>query len=82
MGKKKEKNKMNNDNKEFEEAITLKPKEYEDFIKYQKSLAIEAKRKEIRGNETKISNSRKKIKALLDSENNLKKELSTLLKSK
>ena len=62
------------------QSIQLDPAEYENFIKYQKHLKIEAKRKEIRRTETKISNSRLKIKSLLDSENNLKKELSKLIK--
>ena len=63
-----------------DKSIMLDPAEYENFVKYQKSLIIEAKRKEIRRTETKIQNSRLKIKSLLDSENNLKKELSKLIK--
>ena len=70
---------MNNEN---QKSIMLDPAEYENFKKYQKSIIIEEKRKEIRKTETKIANSRIKIKTLLDSENNLKQELQKLIKSK
>lgn len=71
---------MKKDNKEFEESITLKPEEYEKFIQFKKMEAVEAKRKELRSKQTRIQTTRKKINQLLESEQELKKEISRMLK--
>jgi len=67
-------------NKEFEKAITLKPKEYEDFIKYQKMVKIEEKRKELRKIENRQRSLNNKANSLTTQSHDLKQEIKLLLK--
>ena len=65
---------------ETEKSIMLDPAEYENFLKYQKSLLIEEKRREIRKAENKISSSRNIISKLKEEDIKLKEELRVLRK--
>jgi len=67
---------------ENQKSIMLDPLEYENFVKYQKSLKIEEKKKEINKIERKIQTYQSKIETLRNQEKKQKEELKELVKSK
>jgi adenylosuccinate lyase len=69
-------------NEENTQQVMLSVEEYENFVKYQKSLKIEEKKKEINKIERKIQTYQSKIETLRHQEMKHKEDLKELVKSK